>query len=142
MRLKLTVIEKFPLKTDPEGLAAVSVRQATTEDAIQRNDMFSKTRRIFVENDQEQVIEQDFNPREVRAYEAYLTLASVDGIFDQEDAPLFRHKSTKDGDRVKSAMSFDEFKVAWGSLPIEVSDEIVKFILKVNRTWDGNAEKE
>lgn len=134
--LSIPVTQTFSLKSDPDGEASVTVRQATEGENILRNEMFAKTRRIV--NDEfagEITFEQDYNVRKLRRREAFLVLAEITGI-TLDGAELFRSADGPDGRRIKSAMTEDEFNTAWDRLPAPVVEEICRYVLDVNISWD------
>jgi len=63
--------------------------------------------------------------------EAYLTLADCN-ICETDGEPLFRFKDKK------ISMSEEEFQLAWGRLPHEYTDEIIKYVHEKNPQWKMN----
>lgn len=138
MRIESTpLIQEFNLETDPDGVASVSVRQATEGENIQRAALFARTTRILEEADTGDTIkyEQEYNARQLRRKEAYLTLASISGIVDEKDHEWFKSGPGKDGPRISNAMSEGQFNDAWDRLPGNVADEIIRHIHSVNVGW-------
>jgi hypothetical protein len=138
--LSFPLFETFPLVSDDEGVAQVTVRQATEGENIERNELFSRTRRIYNDGKAEVTLEQDYNVRKLRRKEAYLTLGKVVGmVIESTGAELFKYADTGDGPRVRMAMSEDEFNQAWNRLPAPVAEEIVGYVHNVNPDWDPNS---
>jgi hypothetical protein len=133
-------LKSFNLKSHPE--VEVTVRQASENENISRNDMFAKSTRIFDDNELGEIrVQQEYNRRKLWRREAYLTLASISGINDPDGNPLFRTKDGKDGERISRAMTETEFNEMWGALPSSVVDEIVEqCVHEVNVTWAAKGE--
>lgn len=137
MRIESTpLIKDFKLIADPDEQASVSVRQATEGENIQRSALFAKTTRILEEADGDTIkYEQEYNARQLRRKEAYLTLAAITGIVDEKDHEWFKSSPGPDGPRISNAMSEKAFNAAWDRLPSTVVDEIIGYIHEVNIGW-------
>lgn len=129
----MPVQEVFKLEADPEGLAEVTVLQATEFANSQRASAFSEL--TFQDGGG---MKQNYNPRLIFLHEAYGTLSRVSGILDENDQELFKSKSENGVEMVRHAMSFDEFKKAWLRLPSVAVDEIVDCIHEINPEWDNS----
>jgi hypothetical protein len=137
------ITEEFQLKTDPDEEARVYIRQAREGENTAREDMFSKTTRIFenpeigtVAFDGSVKLQSDQNPAKIRRKEAFLVMGKVIGITDEKGNELFRSEESIDGPSVRAGMSETEFNRVWNRLPPEVAKEISEYIWKVNPTWD------
>lgn len=139
--LAFPTMKTFDLKSDPEGVAKVTVRQASQGENIQRQDAGSTRRQVWGDDTDKMAIEFDYNFLELQRKEAYLTLASVTGIEDEFGNPLFRSAETSRGARVSAAMSEDEFNAAYNKLPAEVCEEIAGYVHEVNPSWGGKKAK-
>lgn len=127
---------EYQLKSDPDGEARVTVRQATTGDQIRLASLFQNQRQVW--NDAvigEVAIEKKFNFPELKRMRAFLTITNVVGITDFAGRELFEFSETMPR-RFKSEQHFNEI---WNSLPAELSDEIYQAVLKANPQWDENA---
>ena len=142
------LMQEFELKSDPDGEARITVRQATEGDNIARASLFAKTNRII--NDEtigtNITLQTEFNQRELRRKEAYLTLGSVVGIYSEdvegEREEWFQNAQTADGPSVKAAMSENMFVRQWNRLPPEIATEISLRVRDANPTWKPDYEGE
>lgn len=143
MRLdNLPLMETFDLKSDPDKMASVTVRQASEGEAIERSQLLSRTR--WVDNGMgERAVEQDINYRRLYRREAYLTLGKLTGILVPDkhgnDVELFRHKETPYGPKVSAEMSESEFNFAWDRLSGDMVREIVGYVHEVNPDWSRDS---
>jgi hypothetical protein len=143
-----TVPLNLPAEQDPDQVAAVGVRQATTAE----QEMISK-----INADAEQTLDAErglvFRTKRISIYElrrkqAFLTLTSCNLYLpdpsdpgDQDKAePAFRFRRI-DG-KVRVDMKPEEFDSVWGRLPIEWTDAIGTAVLKVNKQWDPEYQGE
>lgn len=132
----------FTLESDPEGTAKIEVYQATEAQNMRRSDRFATTTRVLEERETGDVIklEQDINMRDLRCLEAYLVLGPCEGFNvnsgkGNKTKELFQYEDGPTGSRVSNAMTFEEFKFAWGMLPANVVSEIIRHVHDVNITW-------
>jgi hypothetical protein len=137
--LSLPLIEVFPLKADPEKKAEVTIRQAREGENIERNEMFSRTTRIYDDNVLGEIrLQQEYNQRKLRRKEAWLVIGRVTGVLGDDGEELFKSAEGIDGPSVREAMSEEAFNRAWGKLPPEAAAEISTYVHKINKTWDPN----
>jgi hypothetical protein len=124
----------------PDEAIEVEFRQASSGDDLRVASLFSKQRQIF--NDEqlgETIIEREWNWREVERFRVYLTLCGCNLIDENED-PVFRFKTTRDGDRLD--MNHTEFNAAYDALPSEITKEMYMACLAVNPQWDVSKQGE
>jgi len=127
-------IEHF-LKSDPDGQAKVTVRQATTGDQIRLASLFQNQRQVW--NDAvigEVAIEKKFNYPELKRMRAFLTITSIVGVTDSVGRELFEFSETVPR-RFKSEQHFNE---VWNMLPAELSEEIYQAVLMANPQWSDS----
>jgi hypothetical protein len=137
------VVRTFNLTTDPDGEATVSVRQAREGETQERLEMLSTITRVYEEAGLGTMkLQQSVNRRKLMRREAFLTLASITGIVDEEGAEIFSSRDTVDGQSIRGAMSEATFNMAWDRLPPEVVTEIIGFVYDVNPTWDPENQGE
>ena len=139
--LAFPTMQSFDLKTDPEGLAKITVRQASQGENILRQDAGSTRRQVWGDDTERMSIEFDYNGLELQRKEAYLTLALVSGIEDEMGNVLFRSAETSRGPRVSAAMTEDEFNAAYNKLPADVCEEIAGYVHEVNASWGPKKPK-
>ena len=124
----------------PDASIEVEFRQATSGDDLRVASLFSKQRQIW--NDEhlgETVLERDWNWREVERFRVYLTLVGCN-LVDENEEPVFRFKSTRDGDRL--SMNQTEFNSAYDALPSEITKQMYMACLAVNPQWDASKQGE
>jgi hypothetical protein len=139
------VKQGFKLICDEDKIAEVTINQAREGEHLERQDMFSRVTRVYEDptlrglgiGDGKLRLQVEQNTRRLRRKEAYLTLSSITGIVDDEGSELFRAGDGTDGIWIKSAMTEDEFNLAWAMLPREVTEEIAEYVLDVNPDWDA-----
>lgn len=131
MKLSKPEIVEFKLKTDPDGEAVVRIRQATTDDMVARDAIFSRM------TSDSAGTHQYFNPKEIYRMEAYRVIASITGILLDEEEVFQSKELSGQGERVRHAMSEKQFFKAWGMLPPDVTKEIVDYVHEVNPVWDN-----
>ena len=136
-------IRTFPLKSDPEGRAEVTIRQARNIDTERRGELFAETVAL-IEGRQTSALRQHWNIHEQRKLEASLVVVAITGMdesdsdeLDAKVTPMFRTKDTPDGPRLD--MNQSEFYEAWGRLPDDYVREIHSYILVVNPHWNPNS---
>ena len=135
------LVRTFQLAESPE--VEVTVRQASEDENIQRADLFAKSERIFGDDEVGEVrVKQEYNRRKLHRKEAYLTLASISNLTDENGDELFKVKETKNGTSISKGMKEAEFNEAWGLLPATITEEIVGFVHAVNVTWDPDHKGE
>lgn len=127
---------RFELVCDPDGEAAVTIRQARTGDFREIQNLFAEQNRVFgTQADDNRVeVKQRFNFEELKRKRAYLTLVGAEGMDDEEGQPIFRFKDSQYGPVL--SMSEREFNGVWDQLPPDVTDEIDACVLKVNPMWN------
>ncbi len=131
------IMKTFHLEYDIEGNTSVSIRQATTADKIVIADLFAEQTQIWEDADVGKIqMKRKWNPEALKQARAFATLVGAD-LEDDDGNPIFRFGNTKNGPEL--SMQKVEFNRAWGSLPIELTEEIYKLILKVNTDWDPEA---
>jgi hypothetical protein len=135
------IMESFVLESDPTGETTVTVRQAREGENIERGEMFAKTNRIYDDALIGEVkLQTEYNQRKLRRKEAYLTLASLSGIYTEDDkgkkTEWFISGETDNGPSIKAAMSETSFNNRWNMLPTAVVNEIGKLIHQVNPDWN------
>lgn len=142
MRVLSKPVEKlFKLKTDPDGEATITVRQATFGDNKQIADLTAKTIRRWSDREAGPIeLEQEFNYLEERALRIYLTVTNISGILDDETSqPLFEFKEFGKVSRPKSK---DNFFGALEKLPNQVVEEMHQCVLDMNPQWDPTRQGE
>jgi hypothetical protein len=148
MKIAAALTKEFKLESDPDGEAIITIRQARNGEEIERADHFSRITR----NVHDPMLDSagfngrvsltfEQNDQRLRRKEAYLTMGKLTGIYTGDGSELFQYKVTRDGPSVREAMSETEFNRAWAYLPVEMADEITKFVREVNPTWDPNFDE-
>jgi hypothetical protein len=135
MPLKITApIEKeFHLEeTDKtygvEGQTRVTIRQATQRAHERRENLYSEIlKKYSSEHPGEVTLIQNFSVSEIQRVEAFLTIVNSNIETEKEGELLFT------SDVLKSEKKFQE---AWGTLPIDVAEEIMQCVYKVNISWN------
>lgn len=131
---KVTV-QTFKLATDDEGVAAITVRQATTGDTILRGGLFAETSQVMPDGFGGKIeIKQKWNQHELRRMECWLTITDITGIFDENNNPLFTLK-----DQANNRYDQQAFFTAWDKLPDSMTREMHKWVLTVNPQWSPNS---
>lgn len=124
---KKPIIQEFLLKADPDGLATVTIRQATFEQDTIRSDAYAMRRTVWKADGA--VVEENRNIARVYAKEIYATIVGATGFIDEKKKEIF---AFEDG---KLAMTETEFYEALGLLDSETVLEIRDCVYKVNPTW-------
>lgn len=125
-------VKEFELEAGEDG-AVIGVRTASEGDYIELSSLFQKREIVMFDEDGEQVIRADFNPRVVNRKAAYLTLAYIRNVTDENGAELFRSDlDPVQGERISAAMSESQFDAAWSLLPTEVCDRIARHVFEIN----------
>lgn len=132
MQIKSKPTEKtFTLRTDPDGKATVTIRQATFRENMLRADAFSTYRRVYANRpgERDEVFETR-NSARVWLKEIYITLSGAVGFVDEEGEELFRFK------KGQLDMSESEFEHIFGQIDDEqLVREIHNCVVTVNPGW-------
>lgn len=133
-------LERTDKNYDNKGDATIVViRQARQHEHARRQDQWNKfERRYSVVNPDEMSIIQELSFEAIKMMEAQMTLVDSNIIGPDGEKPLFKSKKGKDGHPVLD-MTPKDFEVAWGSLPMDVAQEIHEKILEVNPMWASAA---
>lgn len=126
--------QTFVLKSDPDGKASITVRQARTGDNIELAKLFDEQSRVWGEDDNRVELKQRWNYELIKRKRAFRTLAGATELLDEDGNELFRFREGKNGPEL--AMSEDSFNRVWGILPPEVTTEISEYVLVVNPQWN------
>lgn len=124
---KKPIVQEFPLKSDPDGIATVIIRQATFEQDTLRSDAYAIRRTTW--KAEGAVVEENRNIARVYAKEIYATIVGAIGFIDEKKKEIFQFE---DG---KLAMTETEFNEALGLLDSETVLEIRDCVYRVNPTW-------
>lgn len=130
------IIREFKLITDPDKEAVVGVRQATTLENIELE--AKKTPLEWSQRDEGFFARQSMRENEEIMWKAYYTLAYVSNVKDENDQEYFRSKDGDRGQSIKSAMTPQEFRLAWGQLPMDMTKEINRYVHEINPHFDEN----
>jgi len=132
------VLERTDLAYDNEGgPTKITIRQATQAQKERRSLIHSEVTQIVNQRSalsQELRLQQSWSIEELKRIEVQLSLIGSN-ILDIDGNQLFRFKSTNG--HVDLDMTDNQFKIAWGSLPDDVADEIHEKVLEVNLSWAG-----
>lgn len=138
----LPLINQYQNITGEEEGITIEVRQAREGEQIQWQQLFAKTTRVFDSPALGEVgmgdsvrLEVEQNRDKVRRAEAYLVLASVSGVTDENDKELFRTKETVDGKAIRFAMTEEQFNTVWNRLPPRVTKVISEMVWDTNPQW-------
>jgi hypothetical protein len=139
--LQQKVFLNLPTDIDPDQDTYVEVRQATQREVEKRADLTADASRIFRDGSQEVEVRQRWSVEEQKRLEVWLTLAGSNLVTEDSDhpegqRPLFRFQKIKNSYML--AMTEEQFKEAWGSLPEVVATSIHAAVLKVNPQWNPN----
>lgn len=124
---KKPIIQEFQLKSDPDGIATVTIRQATFEQDTIRSDAYATRRTIW--RAEGAVVEENRNIARVYAKEIYATIVGASGFLDEKKKEIFAFEDSK------LAMTETEFYEAIGLLDSETVLEIRDCVYRVNPTW-------
>jgi hypothetical protein len=132
------VLERTDLAYDNEGgPTKITIRQATQAQKERRSLIHSEVTQIVNQRSalsQELRLQQSWSIEELKRIEVQLSLIGSN-ILDIDGNQLFRFKSNNG--HTELDMTDNQFKVAWGSLPDDVADEIHEKVLEVNLSWAG-----
>lgn len=135
--LSAPITRTFNLQSDPDGLAAVTIRQATFAEDRERQELFAKIRMIFDDERRGQIVQENSpSTGEIMQLEIALTLAGAEGIEDEEGNPIFHFKEHAGVSRVAER---GQFYRALGRLPGEAVREIWGYVREVNPQFRGAA---
>jgi hypothetical protein len=141
LKVGTPLTKKHELKeSDPTGDTFVSFRQATTQDHIERGDLFSEASRVYKNEFSTDIVEvrQNIPVLKVWRKEAFLTMIDCN-ILGENGEPLFQFSPNGAGTPLL-AMTEGQFEDAWGKLPFEVSAEIHSKLLITNPAWASTGE--
>lgn len=113
------------------------VRQANEEDNLMRSQAMSR----LAQDRNTRNLYQIYNRPEIFRDEAYAVLMRVENIMFG-DEPAFPSGEGIDGERVRYAMSKDQFNERWGMLDPGVAAEIRFCVHDVNTMWSENRRGE
>ena len=82
-------------------------------------------------------LQQVVNQREIYRRQAYQVLARIEGI-NWGDAPAFQSGLQGEDERIRYAMSFQQFSQMWGNMPTRMVNVIMPCIWAVNPMWNPN----
>lgn len=117
----------------------VTIRQARQHEHSRRQDQWSKFERRYSNlNPDEVKIVQELSFEAIKMLEAQMTLVESNILGADGESLLFQSKTGKDG-HPKLDMTPKDFEVAWGSLPMDIAQEIHEKILEVNPMWAGQS---
>lgn len=141
--LSKPVTETFTLESDPDGVASVTIRQATFGDEKAVADLTRKRTRKWKEGVQEIALEDEYSFPEEQSLKIYLTLADATGFFvvdkDGNEKPAFQFADFSGVSRPKNKI---EFFATLDRLSPKVVEEIYEKVKKVNPQWDPKAQGE
>ena len=121
------ITQEFPLITDPDKLARITIKQATFGEDKQRADSYAVSQRYWKEG-VGMVIEQNENKARLIAREIYLTMIGGSG-FLKDGKEVFAFKNGK------LDMTEGEFYVQLDELDGGMVKEMSDCVYKVNPTW-------
>lgn len=121
------VTQEFALATDTDGVAKITIRQATFGQDKQRTDSYATSRQLWQEG-VGLVIEKNNNAARVIAKEIYVTIVGATGFY-RDGKEMF---SFKDG---KLDMTEGEFYAQLDELDGAMVKEMSDCVYKVNPTW-------
>jgi hypothetical protein len=131
------VVKTFKLAFDEEGIATVTIRQATTGDLVHMDNLFKEQTQIWEDGDFGTIqLKKEFNPQEVKRERAFRTLVGAD-LEDEDGNAIFRFSENSNGTRL--AMSRTEFIKAWDDLPPTLTEEIHDLVQIMTPAWNPNA---
>jgi hypothetical protein len=133
------IMETFALKTDPEGIAKVTIAQATFGSSRRIAETTSK--QIHRWNDQAvgvMEMERNFNFRDEQALKIFETLTGTEGMVDDDTNQPWFNFTPVDG--VMRPADRDQFNIQLNKLPDLTIDEIYGYVLKMNPQWDPAAK--
>jgi hypothetical protein len=143
MKLQMKPLSQtYKLAFDPDGIATVSIRQATSGDEL-RLAKLSENQGWRNSDRGGRVLELTWNPRERERLQAFMTLTGADLEFEDDKGntePVFKFRNGKNGPEL--AMTEFEFFKAWDKLPTVLVDEIITHVLDCNPQWDDRASGE
>jgi hypothetical protein len=143
LQLKAKLERTLPLVRTDEAYGGsettVTIRQASQYQHEKRQEIFSNMRSKY-SNDGDGLMEiiQRFNALELHRLDVQLTLVDCN-IIGEDEKPLFKFRKDSKG-RSYLDMSDAEFEEAWGSLPVDIADEIYEKVLEVNPSWSPSGE--
>lgn len=137
LQLPLPVEKEIPLNLpideDPGQDAFVKVRLATVEEEHSVSELTKNVTRQYNADGSMNVTFLYSNP-DLRRLQVYLTMTDCSILDESGDKPLFRFQ--RDGGIMRSAMSRAEFNAAWGKLPTNWANAIIRAMFAVNKSWD------
>jgi hypothetical protein len=133
---KIPLIERYILKSDPDGETYVEFRQARRGEEEKRRQMLDDMTWMFDDTGGFGGLRQNNTQTAVNRMEVYMTLAGCNLEFELPDGktePVFRFRTDRGVPTL--AMSEAEFEKAWSFLPPEVAEEIVELCHQHNAQW-------
>lgn len=138
-----TLVTRQLFKADPSGESTVTIRQATTEDAIDLGVLFETTTQEYDDAELgKSKVTRSLNVETLKMARAFRTLAGSNLVktdADNKESPLFVFKETPVGPRPVSEFEFEQ---AWGYLSIEDAEDIYAQVVAVNPRWDPKRQGE
>jgi hypothetical protein len=125
------IAQEFALKSDPDGEAKVTFRQATFDEMRRREEYFSQQRKTTIPETGGQVVEDNLNMLDLYALEIWMTLVGISGIVDASDQPFFKFRDDNNGLQ-KPDYSKENFIKRLGQLPPDMVYEMRECTCKVN----------
>lgn len=132
MQIKSKKTEQtFVLRTDPEGKASVTIRQATFRENMLRADAFSTIKTVYANHPGERTeVVEVRNSLRVWSKEIYLTLSSASGFTNGDNKEVFTFKEQQ------LDMSEAAFEHVFGEIDNEdMVREIHNCVITVNPGW-------
>lgn len=141
MPLKIAAprIEVYALTKTDEAYAVegppstVTIVQARESAHILRQSFFAKLEQRWSQGGEVTVV-QHLGLEELSRLETRLTMIECN-LEDEHGNRIFKSKTGPNG--VQLDMTTEEFERAWGSLPLDVADEIHAKVLEMNPMWAG-----
>lgn len=132
------VLERTDLAYECEGEPTkVTIRQATQAQNERRSYIHSEVTQIINAQSTlaaELQLRQKWSIEELKRVEVYLTLIGCN-LLGVDGKPLFVFKSNNG--TAELDMTENQFRTAWGSLPVDIAQEIHEKVLEVNLSWQG-----
>lgn len=134
------IVKRFELEADEDGQAWVEIRQARWGEQQKRADVVSTMRYITYDKVAgKNAVEQDFNPLQAKAYDIYLTLSGIGGLYDEDGAEFKPFKFRDRGGVGVVVDSPDTFMDKLGQyFDTDVVEEIHSYVLDVNPQFASN----
>jgi hypothetical protein len=130
-------IKTYTLKSDPDGQASVTIRQATFKEDMLRGDAFATRRVLWANHPSERTItEENRNPARMYVKDIYVTLVDAKGFLDENSKELFDFKENR------LAFSEEVFTDKLGLLDADVVTEMHNCVLRTNPTWGTPTDEE